>query len=764
MTQDSQRVRKIERKSERGSTLILTALVMPVLVLFAGLGVGGAVVRSSADETQRTANLTAAAAAAQVPTLGRPTYAGVPTIPDGYQMPLPPAVPFDDNVTFSPNSVYQTELDTSTEIDREIAVQAGAGPLFTSALGAIGAPWDTGCKVGEAQYQQRRARMSDNFARSPGLTPKCPVVSGGTVTYPNNAYERIYVRPEMESTGAYRLQLCFVNPVNCTLFFGKGAEAVLNEMGQEYGTQLPALDEGCVLDPAETGCLFDSNTLQNSLDQGAAQAQAVEDAVEAAFNNAVGPIPDDLKEPLQQLGGLLFGRLNLTEACTMPLGPASGQQLCQPGVNLASILPSTMTPRVRSIVHHSVDIPLVPEWANGSDPGDFDFTGHALARRTFKNAVVVPTLPASFGVQQGVCLKGATLLDGLPTALPVSLGTLAALVNGAGLPALPVSLSGDCPNVEVDHAHQVTDPVTGEAVKPIDLNPALLNAQEELLSVAADMNKSANRAVNARLAAALNAEDGGTRKWQDCSTDPTVNPPNGEVAPWCVDMGGQMIEDVQDVYDPPGDGSAPTAQEVLKGAAESGEPVEFMGLMKQVPVELDPPVRMPNGTTVSRLTYFIPALDFVPALVTCFFDAEANVYIRPPGSSVTGADLPCDAEKPFTSTFKLLSDASGPKGLYRAVLMHPGVQPQLCDPATTPVAHDGRCLDQPKAGVTLPWTPPVSLPDPPTTTTTINLPVTTTTTVPITLPPTTLPITIPPTTIQILPLPTTTPTLPKIGL
>src|ERR671918_531680 len=103
MTQDSGRVRVVERDKERGSALILTALVMPVLVLFAGLGIGGAVVRSSADETQRTANLTAAAAAAQVPTLGRPTYDGLPSIPDGYEMPLPPAAPFTPGVTFSPN-------------------------------------------------------------------------------------------------------------------------------------------------------------------------------------------------------------------------------------------------------------------------------------------------------------------------------------------------------------------------------------------------------------------------------------------------------------------------------------------------------------------------------------------------------------------------------------------------------------------------------------------------------------------------------------
>ena len=757
MTQDSRRVRVVERNKERGSTMILTAFVLPVLVLFAGLGIGGAVVRSSADETQRTANLTAAAAAAQVPTLGRPTYDGLPEVPSDYEMPLPPGVPFDPNVSFSPNSVYETELAAAAQIDKDIAIQSGVGPLFTSALGAIGAPWDKGCRVGQAQYEQRRARMSSNFARAAGMTPLCPAVQpDGSVIYPGDPDERIYVRPEMESTGAYRLQLCFVNPVNCALFFGQGATGVLNAIGQDYSAQVPVdLSLVCAIDPTDTGCMFDGNTLQNALNLGADQAQGVEDAVRAQYDNAVGSVPDPLKDQLVDLGALLFGQLTPEAACNIQLGPASGQTLCGAGVNLASLLPSVMTPRVRTVVHHAIDVPLVPDLANGNDAGDFDFTGHALARRTFKNAVVVPTLPAQFGVQQSVCLRGETLLEGLPEGVPVALNTLRTLVSG--LPALPLPTTADptqCPNAEVDHTIDETDQVA-----PVDLNQTLLDQQQALIGMAIQMNDIANRSTNGVIAAALNAEDGGQRTASDCSLNKDTNP-NGP-APWCVDMGGQMIRDVRDIYDPPGSGGAPTAQEVLKGAVESGEPVEMMALGKQIPVELNPPVRMPDGTTVSKLTYWVPALDFVPALVTCFFDEDAQVYIRPVGEP-QDADLPCDLDNPFASTFKLVEDASGPKGLYRAVLIHPNASGSLCTyPLNDP---QGRCIDQPKATITV---PPLPLP---TSTTAPTLPVTvpptsttTSTTLPLPLP------TLPPTTSTTLPLPL--PTLPpsptttiKIGL
>lgn len=702
------RVRVVERNKERGSTLILTALVMPVLVLFAGLGIGGAVVRSSADETQRTASLAAAAAAAQVPTLGRPTYAGLPSVPTDFQTSLPQGVPYNADTTFSPNSVYESELATSAEIDKQIAINTGVGPLFTSALGAIGAPWDKGCRVGEAQYENRRARMSTNFAVAPGRTPKCPVIQAdGTAVYPDPD-ERIYVRPEMESTGAYRLQLCMVNPVNCSLFFGQGAAGVLNQIGTDFRVKFPNFTPGCLIEPTEVGCLFDETTLQSYLDTGASHAQEIRETFDKEFENATGSvdIPDSVEDDYAELSQLLFGQLDTQQYCATGLGPASGQTLCGAGVNLASLLPSVMTPRVRAIARHAIDVPLVPDWANGSDAGDFDFTGHALARRTFKNAVVVPTLPAGFGTQQELCLKGETLLDAFPDGVPVALNTLRSLVASLPVPVsggVTVSGTPQCPNAEVDFAVENADGTVS-----VDLNKTLLQQQKALLSAAIRMNDFANDSTNDVIAAALNAEDGGTRSGSNCSTNRTTNPEGP--APWCVDMGGQMIRDVKDVYDPPGNGGAPTAQEVVKGATESGEPIGLYGLAKQIPIELDPPIRMSDGTTVSKLTYWIPALDFVPAIVTCFFDEDAQVYIREAGEP-QDADLPCDLDKPFASTFRIVEDVSGPKGLYRAVLLHPEPTAPLCTYPLDSTNADGRCIDQPKATVSV---PPIL---PPTTTT-----------------------------------------------
>src|SRR5437764_7543525 len=90
-------------------------------------------------------------------------------------------------------------------------------------------------------------------------------------------------------------------------------------------------------------------------------------------------------------------------------GSYSTGSICDPGLNLASMLPSIMTPRVRTIVSHAIDMPLVPSWITGASEGDFTFTSQALARRHIKNAIVVPTLTAD--IPANVC---AGSVSGLP--------------------------------------------------------------------------------------------------------------------------------------------------------------------------------------------------------------------------------------------------------------------------------------------------------------------------------------------------------------
>jgi hypothetical protein len=628
----------------------------------AGLGVGGAIVRGASDETQRTADLSALAGAESVPTLGRPTVSGLPAVPNGISIPLPPEVQSPASASsYAAGHIYDVEYNASTSVDKSISASLGSGPTYQSLLGSLGSNWTDGCNVGEAQYVAGRAKMGRNFGVA-GLTPRC-ATSANSFPNPNN---RIYVRPEFESTGEYRLYTCLVSATDCASLLGMGATGTVTAIGTQLATDLGINpSSGCLVNPTGANCTFNATKFGATFGVSGSVATSVQQAILNQLGTVTGLNTAQLgsaQASLDTLGQLLFGHV-INPLCNTKLG-VTGESVCTGGADLASLLPSTMTPRVRSIVAHCIDIPLVPSLANARC-GDFSFTSEALARRTFKNAVVVPTLPADFGVSAGAdlsnCLQGKSLLPGVMGSLSFILNNSISVLNPLLQTAVNLQTAKDpnCLNASVDGS--------ADASGNINLNPMLAEAQGPLVDAAVAMNKKLNNATNFVIAQSLNSQDGKSRTVADCNATPP--------APWCVDMGGQQIQDVRDLYNPPSGEQAPTMQDILARAAASHEPIMIVSLGKWVKVPLPSPVATAAGV-ISALTYWIPALDFVPATVESF-----------------------NPNQPAASTFKVVSQASGPKGLYRGVLLDPKAASALCTVNNDPY---GRCVDQPPATVTLP--------------------------------------------------------------
>ncbi|MDQ1402931.1 MAG: hypothetical protein QOG03_1247, partial [Actinomycetota bacterium] len=779
---------------ERGVTLILTAMVLPILVVFAALGIGGAVVRATADETQRAAELSALAAATSQPNLGRPTASGVPDVPASFPPALPPGlkdpaniacsvastttpsvttpqptvtlppvtappvtappvtappvtlppvtappvtVPPTSPTTTPPSSPYSVAgayyqiAQTQDCVSRRIAQQLNLGPI--SNLNDLFGPWHQGCDVAQAQYASGRARMSRNFALD-ASGPKTPVCPQGTPgAFPANHPERVYIRPEMESTGAYELQKCLVNQANCFNSVSTTASQELHNIGVQYqavtnavpGKVTPPDQAACIVNPSATGCPFNEAELANMLaaqhvPRSAAVAHALATAMpqqmvdlagyayaRAAtgvdYTNGVYSSVQPITSSIEQLVGAAF-LTSVPGLCTIDLGPASGQQLCGSGINLASMLPTTLSPRVRSIISHSIEVPWVPNWANAGEEGDFTFSEQALARRTFKNAIVVPTIPKQLDVPPAVvggvsaCYRGAALVNQTvsttpPFVLPSQLATLANTLSGTATVQAGAT-TDTCRNADLDNA--VADPTTchngdltvtagqrraactvsQKLAAIIDtVNNVPASTQKQMIDAAYGFNSMANQAVNQVVAQQLKAEDpSGNYDAADCNTTDSSNHPQKPAA-WCVDAAGQQIKDMQDFFGSPPDGTGPTYNDVLNSAADSGEPLAIMGLSSTIDM-CDPSVAaglctainaylqasgvtLTPQNTVTSLPLFIPALDTVPVLV----HRDAN--------SQTGF------------SFELAQNASSTPGLYRAILIDPDEAYPLCPAGTS---------------------------------------------------------------------------------
>lgn len=193
------------------------------------------------------------------------------------------------------------------------------------------------------------------------------------------------------------------------------------------------------------------------------------------------------------------------------------------GIRLDTSLPSLMCPEISVGIDQPVREPV---FDRSSVPN-----GRATARRVVKNAVVVP-------VFEGQAIAAAAG------------GTVTASVNGAG--------------VTVSQATGGT--VT---IPPQNLNALLIDAQAELLTLLDEVDAIADAAVKA--ANVTVDELNGVFEGIDAlGTNPPPVP--GAEPLQSLRLTKCLRDTLTQVYDPPS-GDAPTAEEVLADAAESGEQV-----------------------------------------------------------------------------------------------------------------------------------------------------------------------------------------------
>jgi hypothetical protein len=803
-------VRKIFRRAwrrgdEQGFTLLLTAIVLPVLVIFAALGIGGAVVRATADETQRTSELSALAAAVNLPNLGRPdTVTGLPTRPVTYPDFLPPSVvkppatscSAGHAIGYDPASAYYQIAAAQDCVDARVSKQLGFGP-FSSYRGLF-STWRQGCDVAEAQYAAGRARMARNFALSSGGAPKTPLCpDASTGQYRANYPERVYIRPEMESTGAYELQKCLGSTGGCFNSATTTSRDQLSMIGNKYTAEMgavadrnnPADPASCLVNPTAAGCALGHDELKKTLLSAGvppAKAEKIASTVSSSMPTQIASLSSkayakaatavDLSpsgtaynlQPAatQALEGIFASLFATTSGgmCNIALGPASGQTMCGTGVNLASMLPSTLSPRVRAIITHSIEMPLVPNWGNSGEEGDFTFTEQALARRTFKNAVVVPTIPKQLVLPSAgasACYAGGLAANGLAAVAGSNLTTLSNLLVtsvGAGAGAS----TDTCGNAELDNT--VVDPVLcmngsvvateaqrkaackvsgllSKAINNVNQLPA--TSQRDMIDAADTFNSKANNAVNKTIAPELQAEDpGGTYNPDDCKS--------ATPAAWCVDVAGQQIRDMQDFYGAPPDGTGPSYNDVFGSAADSNEPVAVMGLSSTVDLCDKSVAGAASGNICTAINAAMAAAlgsSFTPA------DAITSLPMVIPALDVVPVFVHRDAAAPGGYSFELAQNTTSTPGLYRAVLLDPDESFPLCAAGSSARTS---CVGQPTVASVGPLPTTTSITLPPTTLPPTTLPPTTLP--PTTLPPTTLPpTTLPPTTLP----PTTVPTTIK---
>jgi hypothetical protein len=371
------------------------------------------------------------------------------------------------------------------------------------------------------------------------------------------------------------------------------------------------------------------------------------------------------------------------------------------GIRLDSALPNLVCPEVSVRIDQPVREPLFDRFSEPS--------GRATARRLVKNAVVVP-------VYDGRAITAAT--DGAVAASAGGLGVQTTLSNG-----------------------------TTVVIPPQNLNTLLLSQQKQLIALLDEVDAIADAAVRAANVSvdALN----GTFAGIDPSAPQPV--PTAGAAPLSSLRLTKCLRDtLSQIYDPPS-GDAPTADEILGAAAESGEQVLLVQVgtvaadcteagairVTQVVSGAPPCVRAATTPQVNRITgaYEVPFFDVTPALVQDLGDAN---YAAVPLHATQAA------------------------GAFRGGLVRAGGDTRY-DPVVTPPTPTPLC------SVTLPAGPTpstacriLSITPTPVTTPTVPLPTSPLPTLPL---PTTLVPTVPTTPLPTSPLPTLpvpTTTLPTI--
>lgn len=201
-----------EQDHERGAVMVLTALIMSVLAIFAGGTMAAVTLYGANQEGRRAADLAALSAAASIPTLNLTACADTDTICNPIHLPSPNQIP--------------TPLGT---VDLN-----GALPL-------PGADWTIGsCKVADLQFETGRSPINQVFK-----------VNGNPQCTPQPQY----TQPWMQMIAD-----CIKNLSSCTGVQNALSSLLPSAIGTPLGTAIQS-----ALSVANAGVQFTSAALINSL-------------------------------------------------------------------------------------------------------------------------------------------------------------------------------------------------------------------------------------------------------------------------------------------------------------------------------------------------------------------------------------------------------------------------------------------------------------------------------------------------------------------
>ena len=668
------------KRNERGTTLIMTALLLPVLVGFAALSLGATTAYVAKNDLQRAADLGATAAAAMAPTVAV-SDAGVDT-------PLDPAVfdpPFGpDGLSITkdlhldcpawppPSPVPTTVTDTTTT---SATVPEATTTVPATTLPDVPVP-TVPLDLEPAAYIRpihdllpvptTTSTSTTTTSSTTTTTTTLPVTVPPTVTVPETTTTEVPTTVTVPTTST----IVPTQPGNCSdltygdLFdpglwdeagcywaaaqLGSGRSKVLNA----FQATSPGCDsswdwENEVL-KALAYCAEDvtGNCVQDLADTLSATLPAVDDPALANELNQAEALADEatagtkklladsvLNPLLAALGPSLLGDLLGTVSA-----PVMADGTPQLGLGLEKLVPALATPQVTvTLSGYQLDPPIVPtDWL-----GFLDISASATARRTFKSAVVLPSLgipklpsatfctdfSAEFSGPMGLTVDEAeTVCESTPAGgfvvdpndanrtgrdvLEDSLDLVDGLASEIdpslvdGVYDMVCGVASSPPTTTTTTSTTVADPpVTIPPALSTLLPPVTLIAYESAQEVPATTLPETETTVPAVETTVANPS---------CPGFPSL-PTNP--AP----IFESFMRDLYDLTAPPPAGTEPSLNDMLEGFYQSGDPVLLVGALKAVPMRILVGDSLWNilKTTIPGLSdvMFVPALDVVPALI-----------------------------------------------------------------------------------------------------------------------------------------------------
>jgi hypothetical protein len=294
--------------------MVMAAILIPIVVVFAGVAWGTAMLYGANQEGRRAADMAALAAAAEIPFVNLDVQCNGASVTTGNPLPCNPM-----------NLPDPSQLDAYKPIANV--------PLDLNIPEYPGVNWTLGsCGIAARQLETSASPIFNAYKS------------------PHNGHAQCEPTPVFTHLWEQQLADCLFNAPNCP-------SATLANLQQQSLPGLPA-----------TGTPLDQQLQQvlstaPSLPSGPIVTKDVYDKVAAACNPALVPACTTL---LAQLG---HGHIN---------------------VDLLRLAPALLTPAVKITITQHVHIP----GASMIGQGDQTITNSAVARRAFKNAIILPSLPS----------------------------------------------------------------------------------------------------------------------------------------------------------------------------------------------------------------------------------------------------------------------------------------------------------------------------------------------------------------------------------